>query len=60
MAQVVMEKPSLAGELGFLPEEGSRRGCGLRTRHGGMAAFERTLSRWEYPETSCLGDCPVR
>jgi hypothetical protein len=55
-----MEKPSLAGELGFLPEEGSRRGCGLRTRHGGMAAFERTLSRWEYPETSCLGDCPVR
>ena len=25
--------------------------------HGGMAVFGRTLSRREYPETSCVGDC---
>ena len=33
MAQVVMEKPSLAGELGFLPEDGSREaeGCARDT-----------------------------
>ena len=26
--------------------------------YGGMAVLGTTLSRREYPETSCVGDCP--
>ena len=37
--------------------DGNRGGCGPSAGRAGMAAFGRTLSRREYPETTRVGDC---
>ena len=38
-------------------KDGSRGGCGLTAGRARTAAFGRTLSRREYPETMHVGDC---
>ena len=38
-------------------EDGNHEIAGHGPGCGGKAAFGRTLSRWEYPETGRVGDC---